>query len=369
MISPFLIAARTPLLSFFTGGGFLDLGFERVGFNIAWTNEVNPVFADIHDFAHTRMRQAVDPKSGPVSISDRRSIVHITAPEILEQAFGEKRPRVFGIIGGPPCTDFSRGGVNAGSTGSNGRLTGVYVSKLLQLEPTFFVIENVPALQRSPTHGAYFGKKLRQLGKRYHLHVKVLNALEFGAPQDRHRLFVVGVRKDADPEATDFEWPHNAKFAGARNLAWPGETPFGAEMDRPEDLPTELMVETAFGGKGGLEDLPNGGEWFQPYSSKFGSVPEGCVKTKSFKRLHRYRYSPTAWYGNNEVHLHPTQPRRISVREALRLQTVPDSYILPEDAPLCAKFKVACNGVPVVLAAHIAGAICQHLDKIGVKAS
>jgi DNA (cytosine-5)-methyltransferase 1 len=125
------------------------------------------------------------------------------------------------------------------------------------------------------------------------------------------------------------------------------------------------MVHTALGGEAGVENLPNGKEWFVPYSKKFTCVPEGRVATKSFKRLHRYRYSPTAWYGNNEVHLHPTQPRRLSVREALRLQSVPDSYVMPTDVPLSAKFKVICNGVPVKLAATVAAAVRAHLVKVG----
>jgi len=87
------------------------------------------------------------------------------------------------------------------------------------------------------------------------------------------------------------------------------------------------------------------------------------VSGKSFKRLHRYRYSPTAWYGNNEVHLHPWKKRRLSVREALRLQTVPDTYVMPEEIPLCAKFKVIGNGVPCQLAQKIAESIRCFIEK------
>ena len=78
---------------------------------------------------------------------------------------------------------------------------------------------------------------------------------------------------------------------------------------------------------------------------------------KSFKRLHRYRYSPTACYGNNEVHLHPFEPRRLSLREAMRIQGIPDEYELPEGSSLTIKFKLIGNGVPVPLAYNIA----QHL--------
>ena len=83
--------------------------------------------------------------------------------------------------------------------------------------------------------------------------------------------------------------------------------------------------------------LPNGQDMFNPYSEKFHIIDEGDVSGKSFKRLHRYRYSPTVWYGNNEVHLHPWKPRRLSVREALRIQTVPDGYVMPTTSTLTDK--------------------------------
>jgi DNA (cytosine-5)-methyltransferase 1 len=87
------------------------------------------------------------------------------------------------------------------------------------------------------------------------------------------------------------------------------------------------------------------------------------VARKSFKRLHRYRFSPTAWYGNQEVHLHPWKARRLSVREALRIQTVPDEYVLPDGGSLSAKFKMICNGVPCVMAFHLASALKSFLQQ------
>lgn len=90
-------------------------------------------------------------------------------------------------------------------------------------------------------------------------------------------------------------------------------------------------------------------------------IEEGDTNRKSFKRLHRLKYSPTVAYGNNEVHLHPTLPRRLTVREALRLQTVPDEYILPAEVPLTHKFKLISNGVPSAKAELIAKEIRRTL--------
>jgi DNA (cytosine-5)-methyltransferase 1 len=78
------------------------------------------------------------------------------------------------------------------------------------------------------------------------------------------------------------------------------------------------------------------------------------VSRKSYKRLHRQRYSPTAAYGNNEVHIHPVQSRRISVAEALAIQSLPKTYELPPDMTLSAMFKLVGNGVPYLAAREIA---------------
>lgn len=359
------IVPQIPILSFFTGGGFLDIGFEKAGFRLAWTNEFNPVIADLHDHAYTKWRKSVDPNAGDAKIKNRSSIRELRPEDIIGEALGGKRPEIFGVIGGPPCTDFSQGGGNKGGAGRAGRLTGVYVRKLVALKPAFFVLENVPGLARHPSHLAYFRRKKAELEADYWVHEKILSALELGVPQDRDRLFLIGIRKQLDDQCRSFAWPTDPAFAQAKTLEWPREEKKGRPVVKPEGLPEQLMVHSAFGGDRGVEHLANGTEWYTPYSSKFREIPEGRVATKSFKRLHRYRYSPTAWYGNQEVHLHPTEPRRISVREALRLQSVPDSYELPEDAPLSGKFRLICNGVPVRLAECVAESVQRHLRMIG----
>ena len=96
---------------------------------------------------------------------------------------------------------------------------------------------------------------------------------------------------------------------------------------------------------------------------KLSKISEGETNRPSFKRLHRYKFSPTACYGNNEVHLHPYENRRLSVRETLRIQGVPDSYILPKDLSLTKKFKMIGNGVPVPLAKAVANAVKVFLKE------
>lgn len=359
-------ATAIPILSLFSGAGMLDLGFEQAEFNIVYRNELDPVFARSSEYAWRNMGR---PSHGGVDV---RSIVDIGPRDLLKRAFGvAAAPSSFGLIGGPPCPDFSIGGKNKGGTGERGYLTELYVNRILELLPLFFVLENVKGLVSTKKHRLFLETQLERLRDRYTVSHRVLNALDFGVPQDRERVFLVGFRKPRSRRATkcgtnpEYKWPRSLKYAGAKaRYPWPDKNPFGARIDKPSDIPLELTVWGAIGDSATLEMLPNAADCFRPYSAKFSQIDEGDDYRKSFKRLHRWRYSPTAAYGNNEVHLHPSLPRRISVREAMRLQTVPDDYAFPPDVPLSAKFKMIGNAVPVRLASALAKSIQAHLAEI-----
>jgi len=366
--------SNIPIISFFTGGGFLDLGFEMAGFDVRWTNECNPDFGRIYASGITSWRKSSNKKALAAAITNSSKIEELQAHQVLKDLFLGERPDIFGVIGGPPCTDFSVGGVHAGHSGDAGKLTAVYVKMLRNLNPDFFLLENVPHLESHPKHGLRFRGLLASLqSSGYSVIFDKLNALEYGVPQDRVRLFVLGFKNDLlrqwSPEGyfpkktleRYFKWPlkthANAKFLHD----WPSTGAFGGSPVEPSGIPLELCVYTSVSKKPDPETLTNGKDFFNPYSEKFGLIKEGDVSGKSFKRLHRYRYSPTAWYGNNEVHLHPWKKRRLSVREALRIQTVPDTYVMPDDVPLCSKFKVIGNGVPCLLAKKLAVAISEFI--------
>jgi DNA (cytosine-5)-methyltransferase 1 len=160
-----------------------------------------------------------------------------------------------------------------------------------------------------------------------------------------------------------FAWP-TPKYPNAKlSYPWPGSESFRGNPSKNPEIPEDLCSLHAFDQANDPELLANGKDCFKPYSKKFQLIDEGDVSGKSFKRLHRFRYSPTAWYGNNEVHLHPWKPRRISVREAMRLQSIPDSYVMPADIPLSTKFKTVCNGVPCLLAKGLAVAIDKFIEE------
>jgi DNA (cytosine-5)-methyltransferase 1 len=350
-----------PLLSFFTGGGFLDLGFEKAGFEIVWTNEFNPDFADMYEYAMSKL------SSRRALISSRKSITSLSAKEVLAAAFPKGCPTVFGVIGGPPCTDFSNGGKKRGFDGDRGKLTRTYLRMVGKISPAFFVMENVKGLKRMKKERSRLMHTLRWLARkgRYDIRCKVLNALELGVPQDRERFFIVGVKKDLiSRSGISFEWPVEHRYSAAKGIDWPKISPFKGKPKRAKKIPVELTVGHAFSFPISAEKAPNGKEHFVAYSSKFKKRKEGDVQGKSFKRLHRHRYSPTAWYGNNEVHLHPWKARRITVREALRIQTLPDLYVLPPEKTLSSKFKMICNGVPFVMAQKIGESLKNYLDRL-----
>lgn len=359
-----------PLLSFFTGGGFLDIGFEKAGFETVWTNEHDSKFARMYEFGMTLWRQGTNRNSPPAKISTTRNIKNLFAPEILRKVFPAGKPPIFGTIGGPPCPDFSNGGQQQGSNGPNGKLTSTYVNRIISLRSHFFVLENVAGLFRTKIHRAYLKTledRLQTVG--YCLDLRVINALEMGVPQDRERLIMIGVDHDLAKlcakrmidraERNWFPWPELPDFKEAKTrFNWPRISPFGQEPLRPNGIPYRLTVASA------LCSMPeeNKDEVFNAYSARFKTVCEGDTKGKSFKRLHRYRFSPTACYGHNEVHLHPWEERRLSVREAMRIQGVPDEYALQPDYPLGAKFAIVSNGVPVPLAYQVAKSLKKFLQ-------
>jgi len=362
-----------PVLSFFTGGGFLDIGFALAGFSTVWTNENNSAFADMYDYAIPALSKGLKYKNLIDRISDRRSVDSIGADEIISKAFPAGRPEFFGIMGGPPCPDFSNGGKQRGHEGDHGRLSKTFVDHVCTIKPSFFVFENVHGLLRSEKHRIFLESLERQLrASEYCVDRAVLNSLDFGLAQDRERLFIIGIKQDLLRlalgrdltvfESAWFPWPVG-KYHGAKQLfGWPKINQNGKAPEKPKGIPDALMIYDL------LSDIPEGlsnsNEGFKPHSNKFKTVREGDTSGKSFKRLHRYRYSPTACYGNNEVHLHPWEHRRLTVREAMRIQGIPDAYILSAVVSLAPKFKMVANGVPVPLAEQVALSLESFLEPI-----
>lgn len=365
---------KIPIISFFTGGGFLDIGFEQAGFRIVWSNESNPVFAELYAYGMTKWKQSQNREAGEARISTVKNIENVYASEIIKSAFSEGKPEFFGVIGGPPCPDFSIGGKNHGGSGINGRLSKTYVHRICSINPSFFIFENVSGLYNTKVHREFLAKLERKLENNgYCLDLKILNALELGVPQDRERLIMIGIKRSIVAECLGkkidikdrgwFPWPYKPKYSNAKKkFSWPDTVENGVIPKKPRDVPDELTVSYWINHGSLSKKIGNALDIFQAKSEKFKLIKEGDTKRKSFKRLHRYKYSPTVCYGHNEVHLHPWEPRRLSVREAMRIQGIPDDYELPPKATLTSKFAMVSNGVPVPLAKEVAKKLYKFLQ-------
>lgn len=363
---------KVPILSFYSGGGFMDMGFEQAGFEIVWTNEYDEVFAKLHAAGITSWRKSFG-NSVKAEIFNTKSITEISSEEILIEAFPKGKPENFGIIGGPPCQDFSLNGKQKGFDGERGKLTTLFYDKILELKPTFFVMENVTGLIRGKSHKEHFAKLIERVKKEYFIDFEILNSINFGVPQSRERVFFIGIQKKAVTKDIYsvveglkwFIWPKNTEYENAIKLfQWPKLSQYGKTLTKPKQLPYNLCVESCLVPDSKLQSVANANEYFplRTDENKLRSIQEGETNRPSFKRLHRFRYSPTACYGNNEVHLHPYRNRRISVREALSIQGVPDTYVLPKDLSKTKKFKMIGNGVPVPLAKAVASALKNFLN-------
>ncbi len=294
---------------------------------------------------------------------------------MAEQAAASGAP--LGFIGGPPCPDFSVGGKNKGREGDNGRLSKSYIDLICAIKPTFFMFENVKGLWRTTRHKAFFEELKTQLrAAGYVLTNRLINAIEYGAPQDRDRIILFGVQRSTLVEKNIDEAKLELLFDWKRDLKFPGRSAFEAypwpstegDANTPGNLlsmlPEELTVSYWFK-HNEVTNHPNRFDHFQPRAglSKFETIVEGDVSKKSYKRLHRFRYSPTAAYGNNEVHIHPTEARRISVAEALAIQSLPKEFCLPPTMTLTDKFKTIGNGVPFLAAQGLAATISRFIQE------
>jgi DNA (cytosine-5)-methyltransferase 1 len=353
------------IFSFFSGLGFLDLGFHDAGFKISFVNEISNDFISAYKYSREKLHMS-PPQYGYVNCDIRDLFTDKEWFDIYNTA---RKETIIGFIGGPPCPDFSFGGKNQGGTGTNGILTKIYVDLIISKQPDFFVLENVKGLIQTKKHkDFYIGLKAALTTNGYFLVDSLENALEYGVPQYRDRLFLVGFKKHVFGETPDFVLGSEkaGKLSQILKMPWPGQAEFVVNniTECPLEVKRELTVQHWFE-KNNVIHHSNSQDYFQPKPTtlKFHTIEEGNTHGKSFKRLHRWRFSPTAAYGNNEVHLHPYQPRRISVAEALSVQSLPQSFELPPTLPLSTKFKMVGNGVPYLMSLGVAKGLFLWLQQ------
>ena len=366
------------IFSFFSGAGFLDLGFEMTGnYNVVYVNEFHKSFNDVYKYARERMGIA-NPRFGHHVEDITLLLNEERMNSLIEQIEESKQETLTGVIGGPPCPDFSVAGKNRGREGDNGMLSGIYTQIICQTQPDFFLFENVKGLYRTARHRDFFEELKQQfINNGYYLTEQLINSLEFGVPQERERIILIGVRHDVAEQRNllvnnsllmDFPWDRYKIYSKDEIYLclWPTQTPYlGPNVDypKPAGIIEELTINYWWN-RNDVEHHPNSQMYFQPRAGlhRFQTKDEGDDKKKCYKRLHRWRYSPTAAYGNNEVHIHPYLPRRISVSESLSIQSLPREFELPLEMTLSDAFKTIGNGVPFLAANGIARSLFDYLN-------
>lgn len=304
------IAKGIPIISLFSGSGGLDLGFKQAGFNTILAIDNNQAACQTFMFNNPKCGvfrmdlSTIDPKNILDRISD------------LPQ---ENYP--VGVIGGPPCQAFSLGNVHKKHDDARSLLPSHYAAHLSVLRKEFdidfFVFENVPGLS-TKNHDTMF-TELKGLFEKagFVIQEEVLDALDFGVPQRRQRIFVVGFNRRKHRDIS-FSFPSKSQQSPVTVREVLGGLPDPVYFSR--DLTADR-----------IPFHPN--HWcMQPRSAKFlnGHLTRdgNGNKGRPFRVLVWDSASRTVAYGHREVHVHPSGKRRLSVYEAMLLQGFPHDYRL-----------------------------------------
>ncbi len=329
-----------PLVSFFSGCGGLDLGFETAGFEHIAAIEIKELFCK----TLRQNRPDWNIIGPPTSSGD------VAETEELKSILGRLIPKNFeGVfIGGPPCQPFSiaanqrfsKNGENFKRVGfgheKNGSLLFNYIELVCLFKPAVFLIENVPGL-RDLDGGAQLDEAYRKLeANGYSIEAPtILNAADYEVPQYRERLFVVGTRL-----SKTFTPPSPSK-----NIYGAGSVLTNVD-DGLENTETRCHK---------LDSVMRYSKLDYGERDQLGRVD----------RLNPCNPSKTVIAGGSggggRSHLHPEIPRTLSVRECARLQTFPDDYNFVGST--ARQFTQVGNAVPPVLASQLAASISHSLFK------
>lgn len=332
---------KIPVVSFFSGAGGLDLGFEAAGFTHLALVEKNEIFCNTLKKNRPKWNVYGPPEfSGDVSKFDE--MVDLLSKKIPSGEF----EGVF--VGGPPCQPFSiaanqrfnKGGDNFKRIGfahkTNGNLLFEYIALIKHFRPRVFLIENVPGLIEvdggEQLQRAY--AELEEVGYSVNEPI-VLMASEHFVPQQRSRLFIVGNRVGKQykpPQATNQPLACGAVF----NLPLDGVENHITRNHNAESVLRYMKLDYGCRDQLGRVDRLN------PLRPSKTVIAGGTA-------------------GGGRSHLHPYFPRTLSVRECARIQTFPDDYVFT--GPVARQFTQVGNAVPPVLGAQLATSIFNSFYK------
>lgn len=335
---------RPRVLSLFTGAGGLDIGFHQMGFNIVACIEIEPVFCKTLDLNRGRYLS----ESCSIICEDIR---HIDPVDLDLEPIDV-------IVGGPPCQSFSAAGRRAGGvTGLldlRGSLFEQYCRFVSHFRPKAFIFENVRGILQG-NKGRDWQEILNtftSLG--YSLSYKVLDAADYGVPQHRERLILVGV------DGGSFLFPRPTHGADS-----PNSMPYVTAGEAIADLQTENEPLQEYGGKYGklLQEVPPGMNYH--YFTKEMGYPEPIFAWRSRFSDFLYKADPekpvktlVARLGKYSGPFH-WNSRKFTLAEFKRLQSFPDDYEFA--GPLNVQLQQIGNSVAPHFASALAAALHSQL--------
>ncbi len=323
------------IISLFSGAGGLDKGFEAAGFKTIWANEYDEDIWETFE------------KNFPNTVLNRHSIQDVSSDEI---------PECDGIIGGPPCQSWSEAGNQDGIHDSRGQLFYDFIRILRDKKPSFFLAENVSGMLRHAEALKNIKTLFSESG--YNLSFELLNAKDYGVPQDRKRVFFIGIRKDLE---FSFKFPEpRAKKRVLKDILF----------DIADSALPALAKEKT---NGAACAIPNHEYMIGGFSSMYMSRN----RVRSWDEP-----SFTIQAGGRHAPIHPQAPkmkmlgpddrifvpgkehlyRRLSIRECARIQTFPDDHVFYYKY-LVAGYKMVGNAVPCDLACCLAKAIKEQITE------
>ena len=328
-------------VSLFSGCGGLDLGFEQAGFRRVWANDFD------------KDAQAVFRLN--LGEIDGRDIRDVNENEIPECDI---------LTAGFPCQPFSNAGNRKGVFDSRGMLYQECMRIIKAKNPKVIVFENVKGLLSTKFVDGrnltdVLVSDLDEIG--YKATYAVLNASDYGVPQNRYRVFIVGIKKDLNIE---FKFPEKIekKNLTLRNI-----------LDIPKDIPNQVDWGFSPQALEMITYISEGGSWkdipYEKLAPRFRKIRDDMKKYHSpnfYRRFARNEIAGTitaAAQPENCGIIHPTENRRFNIREIARIQTFPDSFQFIDDSlkNITAMYKVIGNAVPVKLARAIATAIKEQV--------
>lgn len=325
-------------VSLFSGGGGLDLGLSLAGFDFRYSNDEVQYYCDTiaHNF--------------PDCITEAKDVRELKGNKIKELINTEK---ISLIAGGPPCQAFSILGKRGSFSDIRGQLVFDYIRLINELKPEAFVFENVPGLL-TLNNGQDWEKLYHhfQVETGYKIYTEILNAADYGVPQIRKRVFVVGFRK-----STDFIFPQ-PRYRDPSSLDL-------LNQNLPEWIPAKLALEEVDGLYN--HNIRVHGDRVR---SRYEKIPPGGRdKVDHTDRINPEKPSRTVLVGSKagggRPHIHPYLPRHITVREAARLQSFPDWYKLLGTST--AQYRQIGNAVPPMLALAVGKSIQNTLETLNKK--